>query len=448
MSSETAVPDQRHRRAVRRARRGWYAYDWANSVFTTTVTTVFFGPYLTDVARDAAGPDGLLRPFGIAVRPESYYPYLVAVSVVLQVAVLPTVAGLAARVNRGVLLGVLSSSGALTTAGMFAIGDTGWALGGVLFVAATIALGASVTVADGYLPLLAPPGRRDRVSTQASAAGYLGGGLMLAVGLVVYAGHERLGLSEALAVRLNLLIAGLWWLVFGLLAVRLLRGYGAPVPYAPGTGPLRGTLAAVRGLRAHPAALWFLVAFLLYNNGVQSMTSLVGTYAVEQLQIEEDQLVIAVLMLQFVAVAGAIAAGRLAERHGGRPVLLAYVLLFVLAGIAGGLLPPGRFLLFLLVGAWVGLVLGGLYALSRSVFAALVPAEVVGEAFAVFEIVNRCLGFAGPAAFGLVLQWTGSYRAAGTTILLFLLAGGVVLVLGQSAAQRSGRDLAGAVAGE
>ncbi|AEW99632.1 MFS transporter [Streptantibioticus cattleyicolor] len=436
-SPETAAPDGRRRYAGRRARTGWYVYDWAHTAFTTSVTAVFLGPYLTGVARHAARPDGWLRPFGIAVRPESYYPYLVALAVVLQLAVLPAAAALAARVDRGVLLGTLSTAGALATAGMFAIGDSGWLLGGVLFVVATTALGASVTVADAYLPLLAPPGRRDRVSTQAVAAGYLGAGVLLAAGLAVYAARRRLGVSETMAVRVNLLAVGVWWLVFGLIAVRLLRGHGTPSGER-GTRPARRTLAAARGLRARPAALWFLAAFLLYNNGVQSMTSLVGTYAVEQLRIPQDQLVVAVLLVQFAAVAGAVAAGRLAERHGGRPVLLGYVLLFVCVAVAGGLLPPGRFPPFLAVGFGVGLVLGGVYALSRSVFAALVPAAQAGEAFALFEMVNRCLGFAGPAAFGLVLQWTGSYRLAGTTILAFLLAGGAVLAAGGNAA-RDGR---------
>ena len=428
MRTQIPALDERQRRA----RTGWYAYDWANSVFTTSVTTVFFGPFLTGVARDAAAPDGWLHPFGIAVRAESFYPFVVALSVLLQVVVLPAVAGLATRVDRGLLLGVLSSAGGLATVCMYAMGDTGWLLGGALFVLATIALGASVTVADGYLPVLAPPERRDRLSTQASAAGYLGGGLLLVANLALYASYGRLGLSESAAVRLNLLSAGLWWLVFGLIAVRLLRGYGRPRGGA-GAGPWRRLAVAARELRGRPAAVWFLAAFLLYNNGVQSMTSLVGTYAVEQLGIEQDQLVVAVLLLQFVAVGGAVAAGRLAERYGGRAVLLGYVLLFVLTATAGGLLPPGRFPLFLLVGCGVGIVLGGLYALSRSVFSALVPAAVAGEAFAVFEMVNRCLGFLGPAAFGLVLQGTGSYRLAGTTILAFLLAGGLVLLAGRRA---------------
>ena len=432
-AGEPAAPS----RPAARGRLGWYTYDWANSVFTTTVTTVFFGPYLTATARDAAGPDGFLHVLGVPVHAESFYPFVVALSVILQVFVLPAAAGLAARVDRGLLLATLSSTGALTTAAMYTIGDADWALGGALYVVATIALGASITVADAYLPAIAPPELRDRVSTQASAAGYLGGALVLVAGLVVYSRHDALKLSEAGAVRLNLLAAGLWWLVFGLIAAWLLRGYGT-APVRSGPGALSRLRSAVRGLRGRPAAVWFLIAFFLYNNGVQSLTALAGTYAVEQLGLSEDRLVLAVLLVQVAGVAGAVLAGRAAGRFGGTPVLLAYVSVFLFAGVAGAFLPAHRLAPFLGVTVLIGLALGGLYALSRSVFAALVPAAGLSEYFALFEMVNRCLGFAGPAAFGLVLQAGGGYRLAGLTILLLLAAGGVVLALARTAARREG----------
>ncbi|WP_027941269.1 MFS transporter [Amycolatopsis taiwanensis] len=416
----------------RGGRVGWYAYDWANSVFTTTVTSIFFGPFITEVGERAADGDGYLHPLGIPVLASSFYPYLVALSVFLQVLVLPSAAVLTRRHDKGLLLGTLSTCGAGATIGMYWIGDTDYGLGGSLYVVATMALGGSITVANTYLPVLAPPEHRDRTSAYASAAGFLSGAAVLTVALVVYANHADWGLTEPHAVRIIMLAAGLWWLVFGTVSVWLLRGYGTPPPVvsAEESRAYRALFAAVRQLRNHPAAAWFLVAFLLYNNGLQSVTSLVGTYAAIELELAEDNVVTAVLLVQFVAFAGAIAAGRLAERYGGRRILLGIVAVWVAVIVAGALIPDRSFSAFMTLCVTAGFVVGGTYALSRSIFIQLVPADRVPEYIGIFETVNRCLGFIGPAAFGLVLQWTGNYRSAWTSILAFWLAGGLALVLG------------------
>ncbi|GAA1553108.1 MFS transporter [Kribbella hippodromi] len=421
-------------RSARRARLGWYGYDWANSVFTTSVTSVFFGPYLTDAARAAAGPDGSVHPLGLSISAASYVPFVIGLSVFLQIFVLPTAAALTTRHHKGRLLGVLLLIGGGAATAMYTIGETDYLLGGALFVLATIALGGSITVCNTYLPVIAPPERQDRTSAEASAAGFLSAGLILVVDLIVYNSHDRLGLTESEAIRIIMMTAGLWWLVFGALSVMLLRGYGAPAttpattPAAARIGSYRLLARALRDLRQYPAAGWFLVAFLLYFNGVQAVTGLVGTYAVEALRLELDQVIVAVLVVQFAAVVGTAALGRVAERYGGRAVLIGSVLFWCAVIITGGVLPAGWFGGFLALCVSAGLVVGGTYALSRSVFIRLVPADRVPEYVGIFETVNRCLGFLGPAAFGLVLQWTGNYRLAWLSILVFLVAGAVTLV--------------------
>ncbi|GAB3585513.1 MFS transporter [Amycolatopsis endophytica] len=427
--------------AARRGRIGWYGYDWANSVFTTTVTSIFFGPFITGIGERAADADGYLRPLGFPVFPSSLFPYLVTLSVFLQIFALPTAAALTRRYPKGVLLGPLSSCGAMATIGMYGIGDTDYALGAALYLIATMALGASITVANTYLPVLAPPEHQDRTSAQASAAGFLSGGVVLVVALYVYANHEAWGMPEDRAVRLIMLSAGLWWLVFGAVAVWLLRGYGSPPvpePKTRRTGTYRSLFAALRLLRRFPGAAWFLVAFLFYNNGLQAVTSLVGTYAAEELRLPEDDVVTAVLLVQFVAFAGAVLAGRLAEKFGGRRILLVIVLVWSSVVVAGGLIPDSSFGAFMTLCVSAGIVVGGTYALSRSVFLGLVPGDRVSEFSGIFETVNRCLGFLGPAAFGGVLQWSGNYRAAWSSILLFFLAGALALMLGSLA--RRGRE--------
>ncbi|GAA3086965.1 UMF1 family MFS transporter [Kribbella aluminosa] len=423
----TAAPPSWH--STRRARLGWYGYDWANSVFTTSVTSVFFGPYLTDAARAGAGPDGSIHPLGIGISAASYVPFVIGLSVFLQIFVLPTAAALTTRHHKGRLLGVLLLVGGGAATAMYTIGETDYLLGGALFVLATIALGGSITVCNTYLPVIAPPERQDRTSAEASAAGFLSAGLILIVDLVVYNSHDRLGLTESEAIRIIMMTAGLWWLVFGGVSVMLLRGYGAPAATAvERVGSYRLLGRALRDLRRYPAAGWFLAAFLLYFNGVQAVTGLVGTYAVEALRLELDQVIIAVLVVQFAAVLGTAALGRVAERYGGRTVLVGSVVFWCAVIITGGVLPAGWFGGFLALCVSAGLVVGGTYALSRSVFIRLVPQNRVPEYVGIFETVNRCLGFLGPAAFGLVLQWSGNYRMAWLSILVFMVAGAVTLV--------------------
>ncbi|WP_172381386.1 MFS transporter [Streptomyces sp. MNP-20] len=429
-------------RATRRGRLGWYGYDWANSVFTTSVTSIFFGPYITDVSENAADADGYLHPLGIPVLAGSFYPYVSALSVLLQVFVLPVAAALTERHDKGRLLAVFAVFGACAASGMYAIGDTDYALGGLLYLAANMALGASVMVANTYLPVLASPERQDRMSTEGSAAGFLSSGVVLLVALVLYANHEALGVAESHAIRLILLITGLWWLLFGIVSVWLLRGYGSPPAAAAGPtrgGVYRAVLTTVRHLWTLPGAGWFLVAFLLYNNGMQAVTSLVGTFAVQEIGIAQGDLVVAVLAVQFVAFAGALVAGRLAERHSGRTVLLGFVLVWILTVIVGALIPAGAFGAFFGLCVGAGFVVGGTYALSRSVFLKLVPQDRAAEYFGVFETVNRCLAFIGTAVFGFALQGTGSYRVAWLSLLAFFVAGAVTLALG---ARTGGADAA------
>lgn len=443
MARQATAPDPRAGaaddlwRAARRGRMGWYVYDWAHAVFTTSITSIFFGPFITDVCERAADRDGYLHPLGIQVLASSYFPFLIALSVFLQLLVLPVSAVLTERYDKGVLLAATSLCGAGAATAMYAIGERDYLLGGGLYVVAAMALGASIMVVNTYLPVLAPPGRRDRTSAQGSAAGFLSGGIVLIADLLIYAEHEDWGLSEDQAVRVILLTTGAWWLVFSVLAVWLLRGYGSPptatacAAEAPArASTYRAVATAVRQLRSYPGAAWFLVAFVLYNNGMQSVTSLVGTFAVEQLELPQDDVITAILLVQFVAFAGAVIAGRLAERVGGRTVLLGFTCVWSATVITGALIPQGSFPAFATLCVAAGFVVGGTYALSRSVFVSLVPAGRTAEYFGIFEMANRCLGFVGPTVFGLVLQQTGSYRTAWLSILVFFVAGGLALAPG------------------
>lgn len=412
--------------------RSWYVYDWAASAFSTTVVTVFLGPYLTEVTETAAGADGFVDPFGIPVRAGSFFPYVVSLSVVLQVLLLPLAGALADRARRPVLLlAGAAGAGAVATCGLWFLEGSRYLLGGGLLVLANVAFGVAMVVYNAFLPAIADPDDRDRVSSRGWAAGYLGGGLLLVANLALFTGHEALGIAEATAVRLSLLSAGLWWAVWSLVPLVALRGVrlrGDPARHTGGVGTgFRQLAATVREARRFPVTLTFLVAYLLYNDGVQTVIALASTFGAEELDLPTATLVQAILLVQFVAFAGALLLGALARRFGAQRVVLVSLVVWTLVVGAGLIVERGAAGQFYVLAAAIGLVLGGTQALSRSLFSHLIPPGREAEYFSLYEISERGTSWLGTLVFGLALQATGSYRVAILSLVAFFVAGGLLL---------------------
>jgi UMF1 family MFS transporter len=425
----------------RREQRAWYFYDWANSAYVTTTATVLFTPYLSAVARAAACP-GLpadqacrtdLSVLGVPVAPGSLALYVVTVSTILSALLLPLVGAVADRSYRPKhLLAGFAWVGAAAAASMFAVTGTNWQLGAVLQLVANVCLGASLVVYDAILVSIAGPDERDRVSSRGWALGYLGGGLLLAVNLGLVTGHDALGLSEGGAVRVSLLTAGLWWGGFTLVPFLGLRNRPPVRPervqgqglVAEAFGQLRQTLRHARG---YPHTLLFLVAYLFFNDGIQTVIGSSSLYGQAELGFEASQLIITILLVQFVAFGGALVFGRLAERIGAKRAVLAGIVLWTVVVTAGFVLPAGRFGLFLALAVGIGIVLGGTQALSRSLYSQLVPRGREAEYFSLYQAAERGTSWFGTFLFGLMFQLTDSYRPAILSLIAFFVVGGVLL---------------------
>ena len=417
--------------AGRRATRAWYFYDWACSAFNTTVVAVFLGPYLTSVTETAAGgPDGYVHPLGIPVRAGSFFPYVLSLSVGLQVFVLPFVGALADRTARKKqLLGLFAYLGAFATMGLYLLEGERYLLGGGLFVVANLAFGAAIVVYYSFLPVLAGPDQRDEVSARGWAFGYLGGGLLLALNLGLYTSRDQLGVTEATAVRISLLSAGLWWALFTLVPMRHLPDSKRPPAHdqAVLAGGFRQLSTTLGEARRYPGTLLFLAAYLLFNDGIQSVIALSATFGERELDLGKTTLIAAILLVQLVAFGGALLLGRLAGTFGAKRVILASLVVWTFVVGAAYLLPAGRPVEFFALAVGIGLVLGGTQALSRSLFSQLIPSGREAEYFGLYEISERGTSWLGPALFGLALQLTGSYRVAILSLVVFFLAGFVLL---------------------
>jgi MFS transporter, UMF1 family len=408
---------------------GWAMYDWANSAFSTTVVTAFLGPYLA--ALIVTRPGSILPIGPYKIEPDAFYPFCVTISVILQVIFLPLLGALADFTNwKKRLLIAFATIGGVATVGL------GWVsngeqvvAGGLLFILANFSFGAAVVFYNAYLPDIAPPEQQDSISSKGFAYGYVGGGLLLALNMVLF----QVVAETAVAVRLSLASAGVWWLLFTWLYPkrRLVERKTAVVPAHLSqffTHSARQFIQTLREMvRHHPRTLQFLVAYLIYNDGIMTVNTVAAIFAASELGMGPEQLVGVILMIQFVAALGAIIFNKIAGYIGAK-----FTVLLTLVGWAGLLVyafgwlkTPEQ------VWAWAAaeaLVLGSSQALSRSIFAKMVPASRASAYFGLYEISERGTSWVGPLIFGWSVQLTGSARAALLPLAGFFVVGGFILL--------------------
>ncbi|MFI0983137.1 MFS transporter [Streptomyces sp. NPDC021093] len=430
MASGTAEPPAATPAERRREQRGWYFYDFACSVYSTSVVTVFLGPYLTTVAKAAADAEGFVHPLGIPVRAGSVFAYAVSLSVIVAVVLMPMVGAVADRTGRKKpLLAAAAYLGATATAGMFFLDGDRYVLGALLLIVANASLSVSMALYNAYLPQIAEPEERDRVSSRGWAFGYTSGALVLVLNLVLYTGHDSFGVSEATAVRICLASAGLWWGAFAIVPLRRLRDRAVATDGArPTMGQgWRQLVATLKDMRRHPLTLSFLLAYLVYNDGVQTVISQASVYGSQELELDQTTLIVAILLVQVLAVFGALGMGRLAQRYGAKRTILGSLVAWTGTIGVGFFLPAGAPVGFFLLAAAIGLVLGGSQALSRSLFSHMVPRGKEAEYFSAYEMSDRGMSWLGPLVFGLAFQLTGSYRDAIVSLVVFFAVGFILL---------------------
>lgn len=413
-------------------RRSWYLYDWANSAFSTTVISLFIGPYLTSVAESGADASGMISLWGLEMRPGSLYPYAISFSVFAQVFLLPIIGGVADRIkSRNGLLAVFAYIGSISTMFLYFVKDGRYALGAFLLIIANISFGAALVVANSYLQDLAAPDKRDTVSSRGWAFGYAGGGLLLLLNLVLYAGYESFGVTQGEAVRISLMSAGVWWAIFTIVTVRGLRSLNRPVG-AVGSQALtvgfKELKVTLKDVRKYPETLKFLIAYLFYNDGIQTVIAISGTYAILELKLTEISLVFAILIVQITALAGALLLGRLSNSIGAKKVILLTLVIWTVMVVITYALPSGQQNPYLVIAAGIGFVLGGSQALSRSLYSQVIPRSQEAQYFSFYEISERGTSWLGTFAFGVAFGLTGSYRQSVLLIIAFFIVGGLLLL--------------------
>jgi UMF1 family MFS transporter len=405
----------------RRELRAWAMYDWANSAYQTTVITAVFPRFFSDYA--AAG----LSPVAATTR-FAWTSTLAAVIVALMGPVLGAIAD--ARAAKKRMLAVSMFIGVVATLLTVWIGRGDWLYAAVVFLVGNVAMTASLVFYDSLLPHIASEAEIDRVSTAGYAIGYVGGGVLLVVNLLWILYPHAFGLPDAAAAtKLSFASVAVWWLLFSIPLFRSVRE-----PHATGRAgaslreSIGGAFSTVwhtfHELRGYRQAFLMLVAFLLYNHGFQTMIKMSSIYGAEA-GIDANAQIAAFVMVQFVGVPFSFLFGALADRIGPKRAVFLSLVVYTIISVIGYFLATAW--QFFVLAFLVGTVQGGSQALSRSLFARMIPKDKSSEYFGFFSVFEKFAGIAGPAVFAACVMLFGSSRSAVLSVILFFVLGAAVL---------------------
>ncbi len=422
----------------RRDLRAWAMYDWANSAFQTTIVAAIFPIYFQKVA--AAGMPGPVAT--------SRFAWATTWAILIVAVVAPLLGAVAdhAPVKKR-LLGVFLGIGAGATAAMYFITRGDWVFALVLFVISNVGVAGSIVFYESLLPHLASEEELDRVSTAGYALGYLGGGVLLAINILMMSHPSWFLLpNREIAVRASLASVALWWVVF---SIPLFRNVPEPprrvrevghVHHGGLVAAARQLLQTLRELRRYRQAFLLLLAFLLYNDGIQTIIRMATTYGTE-IGIDENAMIGALLLTQFIGVPFGFLFGFIADTIGAKRAVFIGLVVYSLITVLGYFMRTATH--FFALALLVGMVQGGTQALSRSLFASMIPKAKSSEFFAFFGVFERYAGILGPALFAWVVAHSGSSRNAILSVLAFFVIGGVILTFvdvaeGRRAVRREG----------
>jgi MFS transporter, UMF1 family len=401
--------------------RAWAMYDWANSAFWATIILIF--PFYNVRVAHTGEP---------AAVANAHYAMATTVSMLIIAVLSPVLGAIAdyAGVKKKMLAAFLVL-GIPATALMFFIGPGDWRLALTLFALASIGVTGSIVFYESLLPHVAGPDEVDRVSAAGFALGYIGSGLLMAANLVTIMRPHWFGLADsAAAMRVSFVSVAVWWLIF---SVPLFRRVPEPPrrleagergtenPFQAGFKRLGGTFRELRGYRQ---AFLMLIAFLVYNDGIQTIIRMAAPYAAE-MGLPETAAMGALLLVQFVGLPFTFLFGALAGRIGPkRSIFLALAVYLVITLTAYHM---KNIVHFMLLAAMVGTVMGGAQAISRSLFSSLIPRHKSAEFFAFYSVFEKFASVFGPALFATVIASTGSGRGAILALNAFFIVGAGIL---------------------
>jgi len=405
---------------------GWCLYDWANSAFATVILAAVLPVYFVSLVPEG----GASFPFFSAhlFSAASLWGYSVSASMVILAFAAPVLGAVADRNawhKRLMLIFWLCGCGSTALLAVTGTGDYMLAMG--LFLLGNLAFAGANIFYNAYLPILVPSSRIDNLSARGFAYGYIGGGVLLALVFLVILKFSSFGFADrGAATRFGFLLTACWWFIFAI----------PTFIYLPKTEKrpqnkfqfnLKSYVNQFKQLSRYPDLLIFLLAFLCYNDGIQTIISVSAIYAREELQLSQGAIIGCFLMIQFMAMPGSLLFARVSAKIGTRSAIFSSLAMFLLVCVFAYRMTTAAE--FWILGGVIAIILGGSQALSRSLYASMVPKQQAAEFFGFFTISSRFAAIFGPLLFALVADISGSSRNSILALGSFFIVGGGLLLL-------------------
>ncbi|MCX6203728.1 MAG: MFS transporter [Bacteroidetes bacterium] len=420
--------------ASKKVVNGWAMYDWANSVYNLVITSTIFPAYYEAVTGD--GNENTLID-KIKIGPYEFsntalYNYVLAIAFVIVAILSPILSSIADyRGNKKQFLRFFCTMGSLACASLYFF-DSNHIMGGLFSVIiACVGFWGSLVFYNSYLPEIAAPEDRDRISAKGFMMGYIGSVLLQIICFVFVLKPELFGITVGKASQISFLLVGVWWMAFGWLSIsRLPEGKGVKGTHSNNliTQGYKEIHKVWIELKALPVLKRFLMSFFFYNMGVQTIMLAATLYGKSELNIPTTNLIIAILIIQIVAIPGANLMAKLATKWGNFNTIMAAIVIWIGGCIMGYYLPRNSVLPFYALAIIVGFVMGGIQSVSRSTYSKLMPeTHDTTSYFSFFDVTEKIAIVIGMFSFGLINEITGSQRNSVLAIGLFFIIGLVLL---------------------
>jgi MFS transporter, UMF1 family len=427
--------DKNNRREV----FGWLMYDWANSAYYTTVIGVLIGPYLISLAQVAVGDNGVVLDLGFfgSVTAKSISSATTVVGVAIQAVVMIFLSAIADFTSlKKVFMMILCYVGVFTGCLLFFVEGDNYLFGCTLLIISNVCIGSSLVFYNAYLSDICTEDQRDKVSAQGFGLGYAGGSVMLILNFLLLAYAPTLGITQGFAVRICLLAAALWWGGFAIVTFILLRNRGVTHQIEKGqsmvTVAFTQIWSTIKQLTKLRYTLMFLIAYLFYNDGIQTVIYSASAFISQELFVakgvpsDPSFLLLLFLETQIVAMIGSFFWAFVSKKIGNKPtIMLSLVWWSCVVIYAYGFLSE-RWEAWIL-GAAIGFVLGGTQSLSRSLYSQMIPKGRESGFFSFYEISEKGTSWMGQLVFTVVVGSTGSFRQAILALIFFFVVGSIIL---------------------
>ncbi|MCE2655061.1 MAG: MFS transporter [Sediminibacterium sp.] len=420
--------------ASKKVVNGWAMYDWANSVYNLVITSTIFPAYYEAVTGDS-NENTLIDKIKIGnyeFSNTALYNYILAVAFVIVAFMSPILSSIADyRGNKKQFLRFFCTMGSLSCASLYFF-DSDHIMGGLISVIiACVGFWSSLVFYNSYLPEIAAPEDRDRISAKGFMMGYIGSVLLQIICFVFVLKPELFGITVGKASQISFLLVGVWWVSFGWLAIsRLPQSKGVKGAHSKNliTQGYKELHKVWIELKTQPLLKQFLVSFFFYNMGVQTVMLAATLYGKSELNIPTTNLIIAILIIQLVAIPGAHLMAKLASKWGNFNTLMVAILIWIGGCIMGYYLPRNSVMPFYSLAIIVGFVMGGIQSVSRSTYSKLMPeTHDTTSYFSFYDVTEKVAIVIGMFSFGFINEITGSQRNSVLALCIFFIIGFVLL---------------------